>query len=380
MGKLKQLSNRRDDRLDPEHVVPGNLSPVFQPILNLRTGRVEGFEALARLMVGREVLGPDAFVPRLAPDLKVTLFSRMLASAIRQLSSLPGQVSVSINVEASILILDDFYDLLAFAIASSAVAPSRVTLEILESEAIENMDVLVAALARLKATGVVISLDDIGSGYSSLMLIKDLPVDVVKLDRSFLKNVTQRPEDMLFVRHLQSLASSLGKRLIVEGVETPDMLDAMKVLGVAYVQGYAIAHPMAADAVSGWLKHFRFDPHWDAPTSLLGAYAFHLNLVETCRTLRMQPLPIQWKPEARNPHRCPIGIFFDRAGLHETDFGTAHKRFHEVLPDDDSGPDWMAGAARLKDTLREALKAEAEARHGPADGTPAHRPNRTRSR
>ena len=353
------------------------MSPFFQPILNLQTGRVDGFEALARLTVDDgDVVGPEMFISRLGSDLRVKLFSRMLDGAIRQLSSLPDDVGVSINVEASVLILDDFYDLLAFAIASAAVAPSRITLEILEGEAIENMGSLVAALSRLKAIGVVISLDDIGSGYSSLMLVKDLPIDIVKLDRSFLQNVSQMPEDLLFVRHLQSLVSSLGKRLIVEGVETAPMLDAMKVLGVAYVQGYAIARPMAAGHVSSWLKRFRFDPDWDAPTSLLGAYAFHLNLVETCRTLRTQALPIAWKPDAWNPHDCPMGRFFDRAGLHETAFGTAHKRFHEILPDDVSESDWTTGAARLKATLRVALQAEARA--GVADVTRDRRPGRAR--
>ncbi len=145
---------------------------------------------------------------------------------------------------------------------------------------------------------------------------------------------------------------------MVEGVETVEIRDALRVLGVDLGQGYGIARPMPREEVAPWMegrpaKGMDLDK---TPTSLLGAYAGHLRVVEACRTLMRQPLPVAWKEASKDPYACSIGMFFDKHGLHDTAFGCAHKRFHEVMALYDVDPaSWQEGAEWFRHELERAL-------------------------
>lgn len=334
----------------------------FQPIEDLHTGRIVGFEALARLVRGDQLLSPAAFMPGLSQDDLTALFREMLGQAIALHKGLAGDGAapyVTVNVEAPLVLADGFLDLLHDALDRHAFAPSgTLVLELLEGHATTDFARMSGRLDAIRALGIRIALDDIGSAYSSLITLRDLPVDIMKLDRSFARRLGERPQDLHFVHSLQSLAHSIGKRLVVEGVETADIHDALRVLGVDHGQGYAIARPMPAEAVASWLAGHpgtaRGPAH--APTSLLGAYAGHLRVVEACRTLMSQPLPVAWQEASKDPHACKIGVFFDRHGLHETRFGLAHKRFHEVMALYEAEPAlWQAGADGFRRELEAAL-------------------------
>ncbi len=175
-------------------------------------------------------------------------------------------------------------------------------------------------------------MDDVGSAYSSLMRLRTLPVDAIKLDQAFVRELHRQPEDLVFVSSMMSMAHGLKKTLVVEGVETPDILDALRVLGVEMAQGYAIAKPMPVTALTSWLGAHKPETATSQPHSLLGAYAAHLCLVEACRAMLNQPLRSSWMIGAENPHACLVGKFLDEQEWHDTDLGLAHKHLHTVLP------------------------------------------------
>lgn len=345
-------------------VCGGHLTAVFQPIENMRTGDIVGFEALARIAVDGRLLGPTAFLPSLHPDELKTLFCEMLGQAIALLRTLPRSTFcryVSVNVDVSLVLSDEFPDLIEVALRRHSYEHDRtLVLELLEGHEITDRPRMRERLNHIRGMGIAIALDDIGSAYSSLIHLRDLPIDIMKLDQAFARELARRPEDLHFVLSIQGLAHSIGKHLVVEGVETPDIHDALRVLGVELAQGYAIARPMPGEAVPGWLTACKLRAPDRTPRSLLGAYASHLKVVETCRVLMSQPLPVSWKEESKNPHACAIGVYFDRNGLHDTPFGEAHRRFHEVMALYDTDlPRWQAGASEFRSALERAMCADA---------------------
>ncbi len=224
-------------------------------------------------------------------------------------------------------------------------------------------------LGDLHGEGIRIALDDVGSGYSSLNRLRELRVvDKIKLDQAFVRGMAAEPEGMHFVSAMMSLARGLHEGLIVEGVETPEIMQALSVIGVEDAQGYAIARPMPACALAEWLAGWVPKPVEREPTSLLGAYAAHLAIVEAFRALANQPLKFHWDKTLHDPHACSIGRFFDANGLHETDYGEAHKRFHAVMDQYSTNPVvWEKAASDLWRGLQRAIKKEAALKaSGPA--------------
>ncbi|MDP4006928.1 EAL domain-containing protein [Methylobacterium sp. NEAU K] len=332
----------------------------FQPIENLQTGQIVGFEALARLALDDRLLSPAAFLPELSQEDLAVLFNEMLGQAVALRRTLPhggAGLYVTVNVEAPLVLSDGFLGLLRRNFDSNGyAADGSLVLELLERHETADIARMSERLSRVRSMGVAVALDDIGSAYSSLTTLRDLPVDIMKLDQSFARGLALRPRDLTFVFSLQGLARSIGKQLVVEGVETPEIYDALRVLGVDLAQGYAIARPMPAEAVPGWLSARLPGKLEQGPCTLLGAYAGHLRVVEACRILMGQRLPMAWKEAAKDPHACSIGTFFDRLGVHDTAFGQAHKRFHEVMALYDAEPGrWQTGADDFRRELEEAL-------------------------
>lgn len=346
-------------------VRPETTAAYFQPIESLRTGKIVGFEALARLTVGDRVVLPADFLPGLSQEDLLRLFCSMLGKAIGLLKTLVpphSDVYVSVNVETSLLLTDGFFEALQCTLDRHGYAGENLVLELLEGDEIVDFGQTSESLDRIRKLGLAIALDDIGSAYSSLINLRDLPIDIIKLDQSFARGLSKRPEDLHFVLSFLSLARGLGKRLIVEGVETVEIHDALRVLGVEQAQGYAIGRPMPQEAVSGWIDGRSTRERDRTPRTMLGAYAAHLLVVETCRVMMNQPLQIAWKEESKNPHSCSIGRYFDRNGLHETEYGEAHKRFHQVMARYDTDmPLWQKGADDFRNALHRAISGASTA-------------------
>lgn len=342
--------------------IPDAVRASFQPIERLRTGEIVGFESLARLAVGDALLPPVAFLADLTPADLVDLFYAMLEQALgllRSVSTAGFAPYVSVNLEPTILLSTGFLDRLRRELARHRYGGgSKLVIELLECDRILDFGAIADALTALNGMEIGVALDDVGSAYASLTHLRELPVGLIKLDQSFARRLKERPDDLHFTLSLQSLANGLGKRLIVEGVETPEIHDALRVLGVEFGQGYGIARPMPLAAVGPWLAARRpRDPDL-APTSILGAYAGHLKVVETCRVLMEQPLPVTWEEESKDPHICSIGRYFDRHGVHDTAYGCAHKAFHAVMAlyatDRDA---WQVGADGFRKALADEMLA-----------------------
>lgn len=269
----------------------------YQPVLDLQTGTVNGVEALAR-MVDKEdkLLFPAEFLPELSAADLVTLTGMVLTESVqdlRRLDSAGFHLSVGINFEPSTLADTKAIGNLRREIESSGLAPSRIVLELLERADTLSLAGSQQALRELKACGARIALDDVGSAYSSLLRVKELPVDIIKLDRSFLIGLEHHPKELRFLMNMVHLAKALGLELIAEGIEGRSTADALAALGVHHAQGYWIGRPMPIQELLQWLQHHK-PLVWTHPTTTLGTVARQLrNLDATGRIMEQRPSFLQ---------------------------------------------------------------------------------------
>ena len=348
----------------------GRIVNHYQPIVDLRSGRVLGVEALARLICGTEIIPPGRFLPGMNHEALEDLLFASLPEGLNTLSACREThpaLTMSFNVSPCVMVRDGFSDRLLRILDLAGIDPGRITLEILESDEFLTLAAARRQLEVLNAAGVRIALDDVGVGYSSLDRLRELSVDTIKLDQAFVRELQRQPESLHFVSAMLSLSRGLRNLLIVEGVETTEILEALGVMGVQAAQGYAIARPMSEAALVEWLGSRVAAPASRVPNSLLGAFASHLTIVEGCRALLNQPLKVSWSGEMRDPHECVIGQFFDAHGLYDSPLGQAHKRFHALIDRHGEDPEaWERAAADLLCRLQEAIKAQARPRAEPS--------------
>ncbi len=255
----------------------GALEVWYQPILDNRARKIVGIEALARLRDKDGTLWPPAkFLPQLQGagffDLSKTVLTQTLAD-LPTLDTQDCRLWVSVNIDP-VSVSEGCIACLQEMIAQGSVDPSRITLEILEGSDFLEQQKALDHLLEMKALGVHLALDDVGSAYSSLLRLKDMPIDEIKLDQGFIRTLEDRPQDLHFVGAIQDLAADLGVDLVVEGVETEDILDAVTVMGASLLQGYAIAKPMPLAELRECLQNTL--SYRRRPASLLGLYASQL--------------------------------------------------------------------------------------------------------
>jgi diguanylate cyclase (GGDEF)-like protein len=249
----------------------------YQPVIDLRTGRMRGAEALVRWRHPvRGMIPPAAFIPLAeATDLIVPLGRWVLREACRAAAAWTGHAtddgpgpSVSVNVSGRQLARADFLDEVTAALRDTRLAPERLVLEVTESVLLADLDVALGRLSTLRALGVRLALDDFGTGYSSLAYLQRLPVEVLKIDRAFTADVTDDGKRGAFARTILTLAETLGLRAVAEGVETVAQHQALLALGCELGQGYLYARPLdgaalqhflGAEGAPGWL------PAWGRP-------------------------------------------------------------------------------------------------------------------
>ena len=232
---------------------------VYQPKVDAHTGRVTGVEALARWT--HPALGavpPSEFVPLaeasgLLPALTGSVLRQAL-TACRGWQRRAGSAGVSVNVSADTVLDPAFTREVTAALAATGADPSLLTLELTEDVLVADPDLARTRMDELHALGVRLSVDDFGTGYSSLTYLKRLPIDEVKIDKTFVDGVVSDAADRSVVQAVVQIAHTLGMRVVAEGVERPDQQAALAELGVDEVQGYLHARPMPALSVAGWLR------------------------------------------------------------------------------------------------------------------------------
>jgi len=240
-------------------IVGDQLSLVFQPKVLMADRRVRSLEALVRWTHPQlGAISPSEFVPLAEQTGAIGELTRwVLRSAIEQLASwrVAGLESeVAVNLSASDLANPELPDEILGMLARADVLPHQLQLEITESAIMRELDKSIRAMRRLRDAGVRFAIDDFGTGHSSLAQLKALPVDEIKIDRSFVRDLVQGTRDDAIVRSAVELAHSLGLKVVAEGIETPAAWTALLHLGCDYAQGYFISRPLPPEQVSDWIR------------------------------------------------------------------------------------------------------------------------------
>ena len=230
----------------------GELRIHYQPIVDLSNGRIQGVEALVRWEHrDRGLVPPSEFIP-LAEEtgLVVPLGRWVLDEACRALSVLPEPLSLSVNLSGRQLLQPDLPEQLSAMLARCGLAPGRLKLELTESMLFGNGAAAIDALNKLRATGVRLCIDDFGTGYSSLSYLHELPIDSLKIDRSFIGAMGEDERKTKIVQTILVLGKGVGIEVVAEGVETQQQADALRKLGCERAQGYFFARPVPLEQLT----------------------------------------------------------------------------------------------------------------------------------
>jgi diguanylate cyclase (GGDEF)-like protein len=232
---------------------------VYQPVMDLATLQVSGFEALARWNHPvRGVVGPLEFIPIAeATGMIVPLGKLVLETACHDLvtwRNVPGHdgLLVGVNVSPNQLQDHEFVEQVSAALGATSIPPSALVVEVTETVMADPQ--AVACLHDLKRLGVGIALDDFGTGYSSLAYLQQLPIDVLKIDKSFIDGIDTHPDRAVLVNTVLRMGRALRLRTVAEGIEDADQLELLQRLGCQRGQGFYLSHPLHADEVERFLE------------------------------------------------------------------------------------------------------------------------------
>ncbi|HET7677198.1 MAG TPA: EAL domain-containing protein [Candidatus Limnocylindrales bacterium] len=237
----------------------------YQPIFDLGSGAVVGYEALLRWRhAERGTIPPAEFIPLAEQTGLVVPIGRwVVRTACREAASwsrlrahAPGlpELGIAINLSARQLSEPALVEEILAELRAARVAPERLTVELTESAMMADRATTVAALERLRGAGVKVALDDFGTGYSSLSYLQQLPIDVLKIDRSFVAGVADGGTESAVARTLLQLGQALDMQVVAEGIESEVQLAVLKRLGCTFAQGYLLGRPMTARAVRAALR------------------------------------------------------------------------------------------------------------------------------
>ena len=256
----------------------GNVEMVVQPIVTLATGTVDKVEALARLRDGDRLLNPGEFLPAFGHQELQVLFHKGLRQVLGWLVRWDAQglhLDASINLPPSVLVARDCPRWIEDELKATGLAPSRLYLELLETEDeafdTERRD---AAVTQLAALGVRLVMDDLGAGYSSLQRLRTLPFHTVKIDQNLVKHAqADAKQTVPFIGSLVRMAQTLGLSVVVEGLESASLVDMACGLGAEYGQGFALSRPIPPDALACWMAHRQWPAGHPAPEVAQGQHA-----------------------------------------------------------------------------------------------------------
>jgi len=359
----------------------------YQPIVDCRRGMVVGMEALLRWehpILG--LMGPAEFLPLVEIDdtLAHNVGTWVLRSALRQADSWRQagcNIPVSVNVFLQQLRDAEFPDQLQALLAEHPELPaSRLCIEILESSAVDDFASVIRLINISASLGVRFALDDFGTGYSSLTYLRRLPVNVLKIDQTFVRDMLRDPDDLTIVEGVVGLGTAFHHEVIAEGVESADHVLMLMEMGCYRVQGFGIARPMPADQTLAWIKNFAPDPRWKKSAVLrLSRDDFQLVLAEvkhrqwlaSLQDWMHQSLEQRPSPPPLDGRECNFGHWYYGEGhtryLHLAEFRaveSVHERLHqlaqqlviqteagEVIASRETETELMANSQAFRDSL-----------------------------
>ncbi len=237
----------------------------YQPLVDLKSGEVAGFEALARWThADRGEISPVEFIPVAEESgLILTLGRWAMDQAAQTLARWDAEAGaklplyVGVNLSAIQVARDNVAEMVEDALKSSGLSGERLTLELTESSIVQDPARAIRVFEALKALDATVAMDDFGTGYSSLAFLQRLPIDVLKIDRSFVTGMMRDPDSVAIVRAVLSLADALGMSTTAEGIETVELATTLAALGCSSGQGYYFAKPLEPDAALAYWKSRR---------------------------------------------------------------------------------------------------------------------------
>jgi diguanylate cyclase (GGDEF)-like protein/PAS domain S-box-containing protein len=259
----KEMDRQAQKRRDLEHdlrraFAHGEFELHYQPLVDVASNRISGFEALLRWCHPEKgMISPADFIP-VAEDigLIVPLGEWVLREACAEAAKWPDDIKIAVNLSAVQFRSRNLVQMVVSALAQSGLKPTRLELEITESIFLAETEANLATLHQLRALGISISMDDFGTGYSSLSYLRSFPFDKIKIDRSFVKDLANRSDCVAIVRAISGLGRSLNITTTAEGVETTDQLDWLRAEGCNQVQGFLFSAARPASEIEELLLRF----------------------------------------------------------------------------------------------------------------------------
>ena len=229
----------------------GEFELYYQPVVNLASNEISGFEALIRWNHPEKgMVAPATFIP-LAEEIGfiVAIGEWVIRQACSTAAKWPGDLHVAVNISAAQFRSPGLMQVIVGALATSGLHPTRLEIEITETVLLQNKETTLELLHQLRALGVRIAMDDFGTGYSSLTYLQCFPFDKIKIDRSFVKDITENTGSLNIVRAVAALANGMGMTATAEGVETSEQLDKITSEGCTEMQGYLFSKPLPASEI-----------------------------------------------------------------------------------------------------------------------------------
>jgi diguanylate cyclase (GGDEF)-like protein len=252
-GRLNRALDREEFRLH------------YQPKIDIKSGRIEGLEALLRWQDSEDgLVPPSQFIPLLEQsgaivDVGEWVFLQALRD-IRKWTESGLPIRVAVNVSPLQLRRRDFVDRVLAGIAPSGEHLAGLDIEITESMLMHDLELSIRKLAQLREAGIGVAIDDFGTGYSSLRLLAKLPVDTLKIDRSFVQGIAETPNVATLVSTVVTLARAFNMKTVAEGVETPEQLQKLRLVKCDQAQGYLFSRPVPASDVPSVIARLRASP------------------------------------------------------------------------------------------------------------------------
>jgi diguanylate cyclase (GGDEF)-like protein len=239
-------------------ITAGEFEVFYQPIVNLAENRINGFEALLRWNhPTRGRVPPNDFIPVAEETGLIGAIGEwVIRQACSEARKWPSDLRVAVNVSPVQFRNKTLVSAVVSALAASGLRPDLLELEITETVLMNNNEATLTALHQLRSLGVRISMDDFGTGYSSLSYLRSFPFDKIKIDQSFVRDLTERPDSIAIIRAVAGLGLSFGVTTTAEGVETQEQLDQMRAEGCTEVQGYFYSRPVPASEIAQLLSGF----------------------------------------------------------------------------------------------------------------------------
>ena len=247
-----QMQTRRIMEQDLRKALPaGELELYYQPVVNLVSNEISGFEALIRWNhPERGMISPATFIP-LAEEIGfiVQIGEWVIRQACATAAQWPENLHVAVNISAVQFRGTGLMQVIVGALAASGLQPTRLEIEITETALLQNREATLAVLHQLRALGIRIAMDDFGTGYSSLTYLQCFPFDKIKIDRSFVKDITESASSLNIVRAVAALANGMGMTATAEGVETREQLEKIASEGCTEMQGFLFSKPLPAHEI-----------------------------------------------------------------------------------------------------------------------------------